>query len=281
MVNRIWQHHFGDGLVATENDFGLMGAAPTNQPLLDWLASEFVAGGWSIKAMHRLMVLSQTYRMSSAPNAQAAQIDPDAALVWRFRPRRMEAEALRDAFLATSGLLNLEAGGPSISPKISQAVLATQSRPGAGWETSNPAQAARRSVYIYVKRTLIVPEMDVLDFPSSEESCQQRIVSTVAPQALTLLNGEFIHEQAAAMARRLLEESGGDDSDRIVRAYRLAFSRLPTEAERREILQFLARQRAQIAADAPEEKNADTIARRSLAAFCLVLLNTNEFAYVQ
>ncbi len=112
-----------------------------------------------------------------------------------------EAEALRDSILAVSGQLNLEAGGPSVFPKISQAVLETQSRPGDGWNTSEPAEAARRSVYIFVKRTLIVPEMEVLDFPSTEESCQQRVVSTVAPQALTLLNGEFIHEQAARAGR--------------------------------------------------------------------------------
>jgi hypothetical protein len=136
-------------------------------------------------------------------------------------------------------------------------------------------------VYIFVKRTLIVPELDVLDFPSTEESCQQRVISTVAPQALTLLNGEFIHEQAQAMAERLLREAPGDDTARIVRAYRLAFSRLPSDAEHAAVLEFLARQRKQIAADSPDEKNQEAIARRSLAAFCLVLLNTNEFAYMQ
>jgi hypothetical protein len=280
MVNRLWQHHFGEGLVSTENDFGLMGAAPSNQALLDWLAAEFVASGWQIKALHRLMVLSQAYRMSSAGDPEAARVDPDGALLWRYRPRRLEAEALRDATLSVSGQLNREARGPSIYPKISRAVLETQSRPGSGWNVSAPSQAARRSIYIFVKRTLIVPEMEVLDFPSSEESCAERVVSTVAPQALTLLNGEFIHEQAQAMARRLVRETPADESARIVRAYRLAFSRLPTDAEHAAVLKFLARHRAQIAADGPGQ-SGEALDAKALAALCLVLLNTNEFAYLQ
>jgi hypothetical protein len=266
--------------VSTENDFGLMGAAPSNQALLDWLAAEFVASGWRIKAMHRLMILSQTYRMSSAGDPAAERTDPEGALLWRYRPRRLEAEALRDSILAVSGQLNSQPGGPSVFPKISQAVLETQSRPGSGWNASPSAQAARRSVYIFVKRTLLVPEMEVLDFPGTEESCQQRVVSTVAPQALTFLNGEFIHEQAQAMASRLAREAPADDSARIVRAYRLAFSRLPTDAEHAAVLKFLAGQRVQIAADAPGQP-AETLDAKVLAAFCLVLLNTNEFAYLQ
>ncbi len=203
MVNRIWQHHFGDGMVSTENDFGVMGTPPTNQALLDWLASEFVDGGWQMKRMHRMIVLSQTYRMDSAPDAAAQQLDPAGTLHWRFAPRRLEAEALRDAILSVSGQLNVAAHGASVYPKISRAVLETQSRPGDGWNTSQPAEAARRSVYVAVKRTLLVPELEVLDFPSTEETCEQRVVSTVAPQALTFLNGEFIHEQAHAFAERL------------------------------------------------------------------------------
>ncbi|HEX3726981.1 MAG TPA: DUF1549 and DUF1553 domain-containing protein [Pirellulales bacterium] len=279
MVNRLWQHHFGEGIVATENDFGLMGAAPTNQPLLDWLASEFVAGGWQIKRMHRLMVLSRTYQMSSAGNPSAEQIDPAGGLLWRYKPRRVEAETLRDAILAVSGQLNPAGRGPSIYPKISRAVLETQSRPGDGWRASSSIDAARRSVYIFVKRTLLVPELEVLDFPSTEETCEQRVVSTVAPQALTFLNGEFIHEQAQALARRLEREAPDDQGAQIVRAYRLAFSRLPTERELTSVLEFLAKQEAQIAADDPAA--AATAGERALAAFCLVLLNTNEFAYLQ
>jgi hypothetical protein len=285
MVNRLWQHHFGDGIVATENDFGVMGSAPSNQPLLDWLASEFVAGGWQIKRMHRMMVLSQTYQMASTANPAAEKIDPEDALLWRFRPRRMEAEALRDTILAVSGQLNPSPRGPGIYPKISQAVLETQSRPGDGWKTSDPAAAARRSVYIFVKRTLLLPEMEVLDFPSTEETCEQRVVSTVAPQALTLLNGEFINEQAQAFAQRIAREAGDDNAARVERAYRLAFSRPPSEKERATVLDFLVRQQQLIEADAKGEasdaKNAGSTKLKALAALCLVLFNTNEFAYLQ
>jgi hypothetical protein len=231
--------------------------------------------------MHRLMLLSETYRMSSAADAKAMQRDPNDALLWRYRPRRLEAESLRDTVLSVTGTLNPKSGGPSFFPKISQAVLETQSMPGNGWKASEPQEALRRSVYIFVKRTLIVPELDVLDFPGTEESCQQRNVSTVAPQALTLLNGEFIHEQAAAFAQRLVREAGRDDAARVERAYRLAFSRPPSETERTAVLEFLDRQRGQIVADSPEDETAKNIDFKALSAFCLVLLNTNEIAYLQ
>jgi hypothetical protein len=281
MVNRIWQHHFGDGIVSTENDFGVMGSPPTNQALLDWLASEFVDGGWQMKRVHRMIVLSQTYQMDSAPDTAAEQVDPAGALHWRFTPRRLEAEALRDAILTVSGQLNLATHGASVYPKISRAVLETQSRPGDGWNTSPPAEAARRSVYVAVKRTLLVPELEVLDFPSTEETCEQRVVSTVAPQALTFLNGEFIHEQAHAFAERLSREAGSDNTNRIVRAYLLAFSRLPNEQERTAVLQFLAEHSQQIEADTGGKVSGAAAQAQALTALCLVLLNTNEFAYVQ
>ena len=281
MVNRLWQHHFGDGIVPSENDFGTAGAAPSNQPLLDWLASELIAGGWQIKRMHRLMVLSQTYQMASTSNPDAEKVDPAGALMWRFTPRRMEAESLRDTILAIGGQLNLAAGGPGVYPKISREVLETQSRPGDGWHTSEPSQAARRSVYVFLKRTLLVPELEVLDFPSTEETCEQRVVSTVAPQALTFLNGEFIHEQAQAFAQRVAKEAGADNAARIERAYRLAFSRSPTENERAAVIEFLAKQQVQIEADSPGTSTAEAVQLKALAALCLVLLNTNELAYLQ
>jgi hypothetical protein len=280
MVNRLWQHHFGDGIVATENDFGVMGSAPSNQPLLDWLANEFVAGGWHIKRMHRMMVLSQAYQMASTASSAAEKVDPDGALLWRYRPRRMEAESLRDTILAVSGQLNLKPRGPGVYPKISREVLETQSRPGDGWKTSEPADAARRSVYVFVKRTLLVPELEVLDFPNTEETCEQRVVSTVAPQALTLLNGEFINEQARAFAQRIAREAGDDNGARVERAYRLAFSRPPSEQERATVLDFLALQQRQIETDAKGEAG-EPARLKALAALCLVIFNTNEFAYLQ
>ncbi|HEY2894967.1 MAG TPA: DUF1549 and DUF1553 domain-containing protein, partial [Pirellulales bacterium] len=281
LVNRLWQHHFGEGIVASENDFGVMGAAPANQPLLDWLASDLVSGGWRIKRMQRMIVLSETYRMASTGNPAAEKLDPANSLLWRYRPQRMEAETLRDAILATSGQLNRAIGGPGVYPKISREVLETQSRPGDGWRESSAAEAARRSVFVFVKRTLLVPELEVLDFPSTEETCEQRVVSTVAPQALTFLNGEFINEQAKVFAERLAREAGDDNASRIVSAYRLALARLPTNAELAAVLGFLAQQQAQIGADAKASLSREAVRMQALAAFALVLFNTNEFAYVQ
>jgi hypothetical protein len=283
MVNRIWQHHFGEGLAGTENDFGFMGEPPTHPELLDWLASEFVASGWSIKHIHRLIVHAACYRLSSAASAETLAGDPQAKLLSRFVPRRLEAEAMRDSMLAVSGALNRERGGPSVFPEIAPAVLASQSRPGNGWTKSDPLQAARRSIYVFVKRTLPLPELEVLDFPDTNDSCEQRQVSTVAPQALTLFNGAFVHEQARRFARRLSLEAA-DQPTRIELAYRLALARAPTAAERGAVLDFLAKQERQIAIDratlVAESPSATDAAEQALAAFCLVLLNTNEFVYL-
>lgn len=280
MVNRVWQHHFGDGLVGSENDFGVMGEAPTHPELLDWLASEFVACDWSVKQLHRLILLSNTYQMSAASNPAAEQKDPNCDLLWRFPPRRLEAEAIRDAVLAASGQLNRERGGESVYPAISQSVLASQSRPGNGWGKSSPEQAARRSVYVFVKRTLLVPELEVLDFPDTNGSCEQRQVSTVSPQALTLLNGDFMQEAARQFARRLIADAA-DAPARIELAYQLALARPPSEAERVAVLAFLSKQAQQIRADlAAAGQGADEADRSALEAFCLVLLNANEFAYL-
>jgi hypothetical protein len=281
MANRIWQHHFGDGLVGTENDFGVMGEMPTHPELLDWLANEFVASGWHIKALHRLMVLSNTYQMSSAPQPEAAAKDPAEDLLWRFPPRRLEAEAIRDCVLATSGQLNRERGGPSVYPTISADILASQSRPGNGWGKSEPDQAARRSVYVFVKRTLLVPELEVLDFPDTNGTCEQRVVSTVAPQALTWLNGAFIREQAQQFAVRLAREAGDNTQARVELAYRLSLARPATTGERETVLEFLARHEKQIAADAAAASQNIDPRQQALEAFCLVLLNSNEFVYVR
>ncbi len=288
IVNRIWQHHFGDGLVGSENDFGVMGQPPTHPELLDWLASELVAGGWRMKPLHRLIVLSRTYQMSSAANSEAAQADPADDLLYRFPPRRLEAEAVRDCVLAASGQLNAKRGGPSVYPRISPDALASQSRPGNGWGKSDEAEASRRGVYVFVKRTLLVPELEVLDFPDTNAACEQRVVSTVAPQALTWLNGEFVREQARQFAQRLQREAGEDAQKRVQRAFELAVCRPPSEAERQAALEFLARQAQQIQSDVATNKSADKTGDTSmdapsqaLQAFCLILLNTNEFVYLR
>jgi len=282
IVNRLWQHHFGEGIVATVNDFGLMGEPPSHAELLDWLAAELVESGWRLKHLHRLMVLSHAYQLAAEQNDESEAADPGARLLWRWRPRRLEAEAIRDAMLATSGQLNLQAGGPSVYPEISAEVLAGQSIPGNGWRPSPPEEARRRSIYIFVKRTLMVPELEVLDFPNTNQSCGERPVSTVAPQALSFLNGDFAAEQSRHFAARVAAEAGTETPRQIELAYRLAFGRLPSEEEQTVITSFLVRQEAQITSDAATTSQAvDNPRQRALEALCLVLLNANEFAYIE
>lgn len=284
MVNRIWQHHFGDGLVGSENDFGMMGELPTHPELLDWLASEFVASGWSIKHMHRLMVLSSTYQMASQVSDDVLAADPSNNRLTRFEARRLEAEAVRDCILYASGTLNRRRGGPSVFPKISPAVLAGQSRPGNGWTVSDPQDAARRSIYVFVKRTLLVPELEVLDFPDTNNTCEQRLVSTVATQALTYLNGEFVHEQAGAFAARLLQEIPGEgpsfDAARVDRAFQLTLCRSPTSAELEAVLAFLQRYRALAVGEHAGANQPSASTAAGLHALGVVLFNTNEFVYL-
>jgi hypothetical protein len=280
MVNRIWQWHFGTGLVGTASDFGLMGMRPTDPALLDWLAREFVAGGWSVKRLHRLIVHSNTFKAASDWDAVSAKRDRDNRLYWRWRPRRLEAEVVRDSMLAVSGQLNPQMGGPSIYPNLPREVLEGQSVPGQGWGKSDERQASRRSVYIYVKRAIAVPELEALDFPDTTSSCENRVVSTVAPQALTFLNGEFANTQARHFAARLVKEAGEDPTAQVKRAYLLALCRPPSPAEIKTALEFLAKHRTQIEADTPDAaKSKVDPSQRALEGFCLALLNSNEFFY--
>jgi hypothetical protein len=279
IVNRVWQYHFGQGLVASTSDFGVMGDAPSHPELLDWLASELVASGWSLKSLHRLIVLSQTYQRSSNFEPAAAKVDPTDALLWRWRQRRLEAEVVRDSILAVSGGLNPRMGGPSFYPTLPREVLAGQSRPGEGWGASDLREQSRRSIYIFAKRSLAVPELELLDTPDTTNSCERRMVSTTGPQALTFLNGEFVHQQAGHFAARLAGLTG---PDQIARAFALALGRPPRPEESRAALQFLAKQERQIEADtagAPAHRGDADARRKALEAFCLVILNINEFVY--
>jgi hypothetical protein len=276
-VNRIWQGHFGEGLVRTENDFGVMGASPSHPELLDWLAHSFQEGGWRTKDLHRLIVLSNTYAQASTRREDAQRVDPDNQLLARFPYRRLEAEPVRDAVLAVSGRLNPQMDGPGVYPKISPEVLASQSRPGNGWGAYDAAAASRRSIYVFVKRSLLVPLLDLLDLPDTTAACEQRNVSTIPTQALTLLNGEFMHEQAALFAERLVAERGSQPERQVERAYELALSRPPTAAEKAAALAFLERQQAGIEKEGPA---ATPSGKSALQALCLVLFNLNEFFYV-
>ncbi len=292
IVNRVWQHHFGQGLVASANDFGVMGQKPVDQDLLDWLASDFVGNGWKLKRLHRMIVLSSAYQVASfnpAPSPRpllpgergtdSSGPDSKIAALGHWQQRRLEAEVVRDSIMAVSGRLNSQIGGPSVYPTIPRAVLEGQSRPGEGWGKSTDNQASRRSVYVFVKRVLAVPELELLDTPDTTFSCEQRPVSTTGPQALTFLNGEFIQQQSKYFAERLISEVGDDPRAQVERAFALALCRPPRPEEIQASLIFLTQQQHQIAADA-HSKNGSADKSAALAAFCLVIFNTNEFVFV-
>jgi hypothetical protein len=270
LVNRLWQHHFGVGIVATPNDFGAQGEAPTHPELLDWLAVEFVESGWSLKHMHRLMVLSAAYRQDSRVDpddpaqAKALKADRDDHLLWHARRRRLEGEALRDAMLSASGELNPRMYGVSARPKLPEKISSYAWKPDAKPEDQN-----RRSIYVFTKRNLRYPLFDAFDQPDMHNSCGRRAVTTTAPQALLLLNGDFTQERARKLAADLSAGRFADDAALAARAYRLAWGRPATDDEVRLAVKFLAAQ-----ADALHSHDA------AVADFCHALLNSNEFLYV-
>jgi hypothetical protein len=225
MMNRLWQHHFGRGIVRSPNNFGQLGDRPTHPELLDWLAREFVAGGWRMKAMHKLIMTSNAYRMSSQNDPQAHAKDPVNDLFWRFDMRRLSAEEIRDSIYAVNGRLNQKMYGPGVFPEISAEVLAGQSRPGEGWGKSPPEEQARRSVYVHVKRSLITPLLSDFDFPDTDGSCAARFATTQPTQALGMLNGDFVRTQAAEFAKRLRREAGNNPTAQVRLALRLALCR--------------------------------------------------------
>jgi hypothetical protein len=270
MVNRLWQHHFGRGIVPSANDFGKFGEKPTHPELLDWLASEFMAGDWRFKRMHRLIMLSSAYRMSSQASAAGLKADPANALFWRFNMRRLTAEEVRDSVLAVSGRLNPEMFGPSVCPPIPKEVLAGQSRPGEGWDQSPPEQACRRSVYVRVKRSLLVPVLAQHDQADTDSSCPVRYTTTVPTQALGLLNGAFSNEQAAALAERLRREAPNDLTAQVRRAIQLTTARDPSDEEVRKDVAFIRDVMAKGPVSEPE----------ALRQYFLLAINANEFVYL-
>lgn len=270
IANRLWQHHFGRGIVPTPNDFGKFGARPTHPQLLNWLASEVAAGGWKLKRMHKLIMLSATYQMSSLPTADGLARDPSNETFWRFNMRRLSSEELRDSVLAVTGELNLKQGGPSIYVPIPQAVLAGQSRPGAGWGNSPPEEANRRSVYIHVKRSLLVPILEMHDQADTDSSCPVRYVTTVPTQSLGMLNGEFTNEKAGKLAEQLRKTAGDDPAAQVRQAIRVTSGRTPTDEEVQRDLKLLQSLKDD------DGLNAD----QALKMYCLLTLNTNEFVYL-
>ena len=260
MVNRIWQHHFGRGLVRTPNDFGREGEAPTHPALLDWLALEFARSGWSIKAMHRQMMLSSTYRLASVASDESIARDPDNRLFGRMYRQRLDADAIRDSILAVAGTLNLKMGGVGVIPPLTSEEILAARTPHLWPANPDPSQHVRRTVYLQVKRSMALPMLQIFDAPDTARSCARRETSTVAPQALAMMNSAFVLEQAGHFASRLLAKDGEDHRGQVDAGWRLALGRSPTSVERQTAVDFLR--------------------RNSLQQLCLMLFNMNEFVYV-
>jgi len=286
MANRIWHYHFGRGIVGSPSDFGVMGERPANKELLEYLTATFVENGWSVKKMHRLIMLSNTYQQSSTFNEEAAKVDPEDKLVWRYNRHRLEGEAIRDAMLQVSGRLNMKPGGPGVFPPLPQGV-----DPRGGWKRNeNPENTQRRSVYPFVRRNTRYPMFEVFDMPDTHESCPRRATTTTAPQALELLNNDLVLDWSRSLAGRVLNDGGLSPEAQVDRAYRLAFARTPTGDERKTAGDFLTRQSAILAEGMGADRKTplpdnlpagvEKVRAAALVDLCHALLNSNEFVYV-
>jgi hypothetical protein len=270
LVNRIWHHHFGIGIVPTTNDFGRLGLPPSHPELLDWMAGRFVEMDWSLKSLHKMIMSSSTYRMSSVPTEIALLRDPENRLLSRFQLRRLDAEEIRDSMLAASGEIDLAVGGPSVRPPMPAEVLETSSRPGQVWPVTSPEHVGRRSIYISTKRSLLDPLLTVFDLADPDSSCPERFSTTQPTQSLTMLNSEFANERATAFALRLQAEHPGDTEAQIRRGLHLVTGRIPDTIDVTDGVMFIRELR--------EDSGLD--GQGALASFCLVAMNLNEFLYV-
>lgn len=270
MMNRIWQYHFGRGIVRSSSDFGYQGDKPTHPELLDWLATQFMESDWDIKAMHKLIMSSDAYRRSSAPNDDCITLDPLNNFFWRFDMRRLGAEEVRDSVLAAKGTINLEIGGPSVTPPVPDIVLAGSSVKGKGWGSCTPEQANRRSVYVKIMRSMHVPLLINHDMADTDSTCPVRFTTTVPTQALNMLNGQFMNDSAKQFAQRLREEAGEQIGEQIKRALQIVYSR---PLKQTEIDKCVAAVNDLIAKHNLNEKEA-------MDRFSLLALNLNEFLYL-
>ncbi len=294
MVNRIWQHHFGKGLVATPNNFGRMGELPSHSELLDWLASEFMQKRWSIKAIHRLIVTSSTYQQSSTyTNAVSVKKDPENNLLWRMRLLRLEGETIRDAILTVSGRLNATMGGPGVFPEVDPGLIEGSPMENplllySRWpKTKDGPEVWRRSIYVTQMRTVTAPIMDLFDPPDSVSSCPKRNTTTVAPQALQLLNNKFVANQSLLFAERLRDEAGRDAVQQVRRAFLLALGRSPSTREQQASLNFFVTQLSyhqahneQLLQQGIDPASLMSPAKAALVDVCHGLFNLNEFVYI-
>ena len=268
MANRLWQHHFGRGIVRSSNNFGYIGEEPTHPKLLTWLAAELMEGGWTLKRMHKLIMMSRVYQMSSSGQKTALAADPNNDLFWRFDMRRLAAEEIRDSILNLTGQLNLKMSGPSIYTEIPPEVARTASRPGGAWGRSSKEDAARRSVYIFVKRSLHEPFLASFDWADTDNTCDVRFVTTVPTQTLTMMNSKFLNDSAEVLSKRLKEEAK-TVSGQVSRAIELATSRPATKEDIAQGVKLI---------DTFKESGVDE--DQALQRFCLLVLNLNEFVFL-
>ena len=295
MVNRIWQQHFGTGLVASPSDYGIKGVPPTHPELLDWLALEFVNSGWSIKHIHRQIVLSSTYRQTSKnENLAGLKADPDNKYLWRMNRKRMDAEILRDSMIFAGGQMNQKFHGPMIKIPLEPEVydlIFTEGEPDGLWLANpDPHEHFRRSVYLFNKRNVRLPLLEVFDQPDTLVTCPIRNSSTHAPQALTMLNGPLSQELCLALAANIIDAAGTKQEDWTTLLWQRVLGRIPTPIEQENAMTFLKEQSQRIEASisdnitlrVPKTSKKQKIAPIHAAAFsdlCLALFNTNEFVY--
>jgi len=266
MVNRIWQHHFGRGIVDTPSDFGKNGSRPSHKELLDWLALRFTEDKWSIKAMHRLILNSATYRQDSKGlNAKAAEVDPENQLLWRFNRQRLEGEAVRDAVLAVSGRLSADGGGLPVYPPMPAGVAEVRVQGVDTWETSDEPDSLRRSLYIFQRRAQSLPLLETFDAPVPNTSCERRRHSVSALQALSMYDGDFVNKEASHLAARIRRDTGPDEREQVAYAFTLAFGRSPAASELNDALTFM---------------HSVAAKQDALGGLCRALLNSNEFVYI-
>ena len=286
MVNRLWQWHFGRGIVSTSNDFGHQGQPPSHPGLLDWLTTEFVDQGWSLRAMHRLILESSTYRMTSRFHQQEnALSDPDNAYFWRANRRRLEAETLWDTIHSVAGNLNPKMYGRPVVPPLSDQELAGFRLKWAWTVPADPAEHNRRGIYILARRNFTFPMFQKFDTPDPAVSCPERSVTTVAPQSLWLMNNQAVFRQALIFAGRLLREGGDDPQKWVQKAWETALSRGPTDDEVRDSLKAIASADGEGWSELPEGSpselaSVDRAQAQGLTELCLAVFNLNEFLFV-
>ncbi|MBT5689536.1 MAG: DUF1553 domain-containing protein [Opitutae bacterium] len=279
IVNRLWQHHFGEGIVKTTSNLGAQGAEPKHPELLDWLASDLVQNGWSLKRMHKQILMSAAYRQATTSDRDKLQKDPTNRYISYRSPGRLEAEVIRDSILAVSGMLNRQMFGKSIKPWIHTDAITTGSTRKWPTNVKDGPDTWRRSIYIYTKRSMLMPMMEAFDLPDSTRSCAVRNTTTVAPAALLMLNNEFIRDQSRHLATRISREAGNSLDAQVKKLYRVAFSRMATSDEVGLGIEFMDKQ-AQAYAGGPDKPIAEGHQMDALTNYCQAIIALNEFIYI-